>query len=107
MTTSLASQSPPHELERDLESFFRERIQKIGGMTLKLAPTVAGAPDRLVLLPGSVIVLVELKTSKGSTRDIQKIWHVRARQLGTHVHVLHGKKEIVSWINRYLDSRSS
>ena len=86
------------ELERDLEKFFAQKIKRVGGITLKLVPTQSGAPDRLVLLPGGYLGLVELKTSSGDSHPIQRLWHSRAAALGIPVYVLHGRGEVISWL---------
>lgn len=98
---SLTSKPAPPELERDLEAFFYKKVRGVGGMVLKLAPTTAGAPDRLALLPGSGLFLVELKTSRGDLRPIQRLWHSRAGALGTRVYVLRGRGEVLDWLRTH------
>lgn len=66
-------------------------------MTTKIAPLTAGVPDRLVLLPGGVVELVELKSTAGSLRPIQRVWHARAAQTGTTVTVLTGREQVEAW----------
>jgi len=85
-------------LEADLERFFRHRIRLLGGHTLKLAPTEAGAPDRLVIMPGGKMYLVELKTDAGQLRPIQLVWHRRIRMIGGRVHVIHGRDGVINWL---------
>ena len=87
-------------IESRLETLFRDGIRRIGGRTEKLIPSSAGMPDRLVLLPGGRIYLVELKTETGKTSPIQDLWHMRAAELGTQVVVLHGVQEVRNWIAR-------
>ena len=91
-------------LERDLEAFFTRHVRAIGGITLKIAPTQAGAPDRFVYLPYSGAHLVELKTSTGRLSPIQRAWHERAAQVGLRVAVLYGHEEVVAWLRGVLDS---
>lgn len=87
------------ELENSLEKYFREKVRRIlGGAVYKLISTGAGVPDRMVLLPGGRILLVELKTVKGEPSALQEIWHLKAARLGTIVHVISGKEEIDRWI---------
>lgn len=95
---------PTQELERDLETFFYRRVRSVGGLTFKFAPTHAGAPDRVVLLPGGVIQLVELKTATGKLSPIQVVWHERAARLGVGVTVLKGIEEIRDWTRNILDA---
>lgn len=65
---------------------------------MKLAPTMAGFPDRMVLWPGGRIDLVELKTSTGRLRKIQKVWHHRAAKLGTDVKIIRGESELKHYL---------
>lgn len=95
---------PYHHTEAQLETLFRIGVtQRLGGMVVKLAPTQAGVPDRLVLLPGhpgwpSRIELVELKTVVGRLAPIQREWHRRAAALGVVVTTLYGKPDIDAWV---------
>lgn len=93
-----------HRVESSLEATFHRRVRLLGGMVVKLAPTVKGLPDRLVLLPGGQVYLVELKTDRGRPSPAQLVWHHRARELGTEVHVLYGPEQIDAWIKaRYAE----
>lgn len=85
-------------LESDLEARLRLRVRAIGGMFVKLAPTVRGIPDRLVILPGGRMYLVELKTTTGRLSPAQVQWHRQAAELGTTVVVLYGPVQIDNWI---------
>lgn len=86
-------------LEAPLEAYFRKRVRlALGGIVVKLAPTLAGVPDRLAILPGGRIFLVELKTDTGKLSPIQSVWHAEAQSLGSPVAVLFGKDEIDSWV---------
>lgn len=90
--------------EAQLETLFRVRVRTVlGGMVVKMMPTVAGVPDRLVLLPTPAravprIELVELKTMTGKCSPIQVEWHKRANGLGIPVTVLYGLGEIDLWV---------
>lgn len=69
-----------------------------GGMPVKLAPTVKGLPDRMVIWPGGAIELVELKADNGELSPAQKVWHSRVNDLGRSVWVLRGRDQIDAWI---------
>jgi hypothetical protein len=86
------------DLESNLEAFFSTAVRRAGGMSIKLAPIMAGTPDRLVLLPGGRMILVELKAPSGRLAPIQREWHRRAGVLGTEVLVLRGRNEVFDWI---------
>jgi hypothetical protein len=86
-------------LESSLEKSFHGRIRAMGGESYKLNPSgAAGLPDRLVLLPGGRLYLVELKADTGALRPVQRVWHERAAELGTTVVVLKGADEIAAWL---------
>lgn len=87
------------ELEQPVEDYFRTRIQQRGGLAIKMAPMQAGIPDRLVILPGNRMYLVELKRDDTRRSAIQKVWHRRLAKIGTTVVTLHGRAEIDSWLS--------
>lgn len=92
-------------LEAQLESYFRKRVRMaLGGVVIKLAPTLAGVPDRLVILPEGRIFLVELKTETGRLSPIQTVWHAKARDLKAPVDVLFGKAAIDAWVTHNLSN---
>lgn len=83
--------------ESSVESIFAQRVRDLGGLSFKFAPVVAGNPDRIVLLPGGVVRFVELKADDGALRPDQRLWHRRAADLGTVVHVVTGPTEARAW----------
>jgi hypothetical protein len=85
-------------LESALEQRFFKLVREAGGIAIKLMPTHAGVPDRLVLWPGGRSALVELKTETGSVSKVQKVWHERAAALGHPVTVLRGMAEVKKWV---------
>ena len=89
-----------NKLEALLSQRFYDGVRRLGGICEKLAPTRWGVPDRLVLLPGGRLYLVELKTVSGAVRPAQKVWHQRALALGVEVVVLHGHTQIDQWLLR-------
>lgn len=86
-------------LESKLEEKFYNAVRKLlRGRTYKVVPVVKGTPDRLVLLPGGHLELVELKTDTGVVSPAQRLWHDRAALLGTKVHVLRGEAGLMDWV---------
>ena len=75
----------------------RERVQALGGRCITLAPTVRGLPDRLVLLPGGRVLLIELKDHGGRLSAHQVLWHQQAADLGSPVAVLMGAEAVDRW----------
>jgi hypothetical protein len=85
--------------ESHLERQFSQMVRARGGLAIKMAPTIAGIPDRLVLWPNGKSNLVELKTSTGNLRAIQVHRHKELLDLGHSVVVLRGEQDIVDWID--------
>lgn len=92
------------QLEASLEGYFRKKVRLVGGRTEKLAPTTKGMPDRLVLLPEGRLYLVELKIDSGRLSPAQVVWHSRAAELGTEVHVVTGRAGVDAWIREVFAS---
>lgn len=86
-------------LESKIEKQFALMVRARGGLAIKMAPTIAGIPDRLVLWAGGGYSLVELKTTKGTLRAIQVHRHEQLRKMGHEVVVLRGEQEIIDWID--------
>jgi hypothetical protein len=84
--------------ESALEQLFFRKVREAGGMAIKLMPTHAGVPDRLVLLPGGRSFLVELKTDTGTVSAVQQLWHRKSAELGHVVVVLKGRTEMMAWL---------
>lgn len=73
--------------EKGVEAYLCRRVKALGGMAVKLT-FVAGIPDRLVLLPGGVLLFVELKRPRGGRLSpVQRVVHERLRALGFEVRV--------------------
>ena len=88
-------------LESKIDRHFTEKVRRnLNGMVVKLAPTTVGVPDRLVLLPGGRIFLVELKSETGRLTPKQEHWHGLAAEVGTIVTVLHGREEVDQWVSQ-------
>lgn len=76
-------------------------MRKHGGKPVKMAPLEVGTPDRLVLLPGGYMYLIELKTTKGKLSPKQVVWHTQAEHRGTPVHVLYGKEGVDAFLQQH------
>lgn len=96
--------SLPHtETEAQIERQLRNRVKAIGGVAIKLLPSIAGIPDRMVMLPGGMIRFVELKTKRGRVRPVQKVWFDKFAELGHPVTVLRSIAEVDAWIDEALE----
>lgn len=74
-------------LERDVESRLVSRSAALHGACVKFIPdNKRGMPDRIVMLPGGVLVWVETKKPKGGALSaVQKHRHKQLRALGQRV----------------------
>jgi len=91
------------ELERDVEQALTRYAHEVGGMCVKFNPdSKRGMPDRIVLLPGGVVVWVELKRPKGgSVSAVQKHRHKQLHALGQIVVVCRTKEDARRIIETY------
>jgi hypothetical protein len=75
--------------ETKVETALTDGVEDRGGVCWKLAPiSRVGIPDRLVLLPGGVIIFVETKAPLGVLKSWQARVHELLRRLGFQVEVL-------------------
>ena len=85
--------------ESKIENKLKQEVERAGGMCVKFPPIFfKGFPDRIVLLPGSVIFFVELKQKGKKPTGIQALVHDRLRALGFAVAVLDDVNDIDSLI---------
>ncbi len=75
--------------ENYIEKTFTNSVKKMGGLALKfVSPSMAGVPDRIVLLPGGRIFFAELKRPGEKARPRQRAVHRIFDQLGFKVYVI-------------------
>ena len=83
-------------LEAQLENYLVKRVEERGGITAKM--TIQGRrgwPDRLVILPGNAIALIELKKPKsGRWSTIQLAMFSRLGHLGVNLGRLNSTEQI-------------
>ena len=85
--------------ESAVEALLHRLVKSVGGMSFKLAPTVKGLPDRLVVLPHGQVHLVELKAEGGRLSPAQRLLHSRLAERGVEVQVLTGPDEVRAWVD--------
>ena len=88
-------------LEREVEAHFAKQVRAKGGRSWKLKFLgVSGAPDRLVVLPGPRVHLVELKRPVGGIVSFrQRSIHRILAALDWPVLILCSKAEVDEWIS--------
>ena len=78
-------------LEKEIERVLVEQVKRLGGRAYKwVSPGNDGVPDRIVILPDTRPIFVELKTNTGKLSALQKIQIDRLRKMGQRVEVVKG-----------------
>lgn len=68
--------------ETPVERALVAAVSARGGLAIKLAPTVRGLPDRLILLPNRGMHLIELKAPGEQPRESQRMVHRHLDAMG-------------------------
>ena len=80
--------------EKDIEAALVKRVKALGGTAEKFtSPNRRSVPDRLITLPGGVIVFVELKATGKKATDAQARDHNRRRAMGCRVLVIDNMRD--------------
>lgn len=75
--------------ESDIERRLVQGVKKLGGKAYKfVSPGNVGVPDRLVVLPGGVVLFVEVKALDGRLSPNQRLQMRELTQMGAHVFVV-------------------
>ena len=84
-------------IEKDIEKYLVRQVKQMGGAALKfVSPSMAGVPDRIVmiLIPKGRLYFVELKRPSGKPRKLQTAVHRLFEKLGFHVYVIDTKDKV-------------
>ena len=88
-------------LERSIEKRLVTEVKAIDGLCLKFtSPSMAGVPDRIVLLPEGKLGFVEVKAKGKKPRPLQVRRIKQLRSLGFKVFVLDDQKDIERILNK-------
>jgi hypothetical protein len=80
-------------LEKEIERKLCRRVARRGGLAFKFLSSVAGVPDRIIILSGDVF-FVETKSPTGKTRKLQRATIRKMRLAGAEVHVIKTMNQI-------------
>lgn len=91
--------------ENNVESYFNEQIENIGGITRKwVSPGHDGVPDRIVFIHGKVI-FVEIKTCDGQLSPIQDREIMKLKKHGANVFVVFGHYHVDVFIEALVNGK--
>lgn len=90
-------------LEKDVEAYLTRQVEKRGGMCKKYIPDIDnGMPDRIIMLPGGVLMWCELKNGESAqARKLQQLQHRKLKALGQRVEVVHTKEQVDKLMSEY------
>lgn len=72
--------------EKEIEDKLRKAVKEKGGLCLKfISPGFDGVPDRIILMPGGIMVFAELKAPGKKLRPLQKRRKQQLESLGFSV----------------------
>ena len=81
--------------EKLIEQNLVQAVRRMGGLAPKFtSPGWAGAPDRLVLLPGGLLAFVEVKAPGKTLRPLQVKRKGQLEALGFRVYVIDRLEQI-------------
>ena len=88
--------------ETPVERALTAAVSARGGLAIKLAPTMRGLPDRLVLLPNGETQLVELKAPGEQPRESQRMVHRYLEAMGHPVTTIDTTEEARQWAETHM-----
>lgn len=92
-------------LEKDIEAKLVKKLRALGILHVKMTPTAQrGWPDRLVILPSSRVLWIELKAPgrEDNLSPNQEIIHAKLRERGHLVLVSSSVEECLEFIHANL-----
>lgn len=86
--------------EKQIEEKLRDEVKKLRGLALKfVSPGTSGVFDRIVLMPGGKVWLVELKKPGKILSPLQQVFEKKLIGLGTPYRVIDDMKKVTDFIN--------
>lgn len=95
--------------ESEIERVLVEEVKRLGGRAYKwVSPGNGGVPDRIVILPNTRPIFVELKTDTGRLSPLQENQIQRLKNLGQWVEIVKGIQGVKMFFQDlgYLDTAS-
>lgn len=88
--------------ETPVERALIAAVSARGGLAIKLAPTMRGLPDRLILLPNGEMRLVELKAPGETPRESQMMVHRHLEAMGHPVTTIDTTEGARRWAEKHV-----
>ncbi|WP_426292016.1 VRR-NUC domain-containing protein [Dyadobacter endophyticus] len=86
--------------EKLIEKKLREAVKRAGGLALKwVSPGVTGVPDRIIILPGGRVKLVEVKSTGKKQSPRQIVMAGMLENLGLPVAVIDNQETLTEFLN--------
>lgn len=85
-------------LEKEIENYLCWVVEMRGGKAWKwVSPSQRGVADRIVVLPGGTIWMIELKSPTGKRSKLQVEFAAKVAMLGVNYACLGTKSEVDGW----------
>jgi hypothetical protein len=82
-------------LEKDIEAYLVKQVKKRGGLAFKfVSPAHRGVPDRVLIMPGGVVIFVEVKAETGRLSALQNQTISEMRAVGARVCVVWSRSDV-------------
>jgi putative nuclease p44 len=88
--------------ETPVERALVAAVSARGGLAIKLAPTMRGLPDRLILLPNGEMRLGELKAPGETPRESQMMVHRHLEAMGHPVTTIDTTEGARRWAEKHV-----
>ncbi len=89
------------ESEKAIEAYLVRKVKAAGGICLKYSSaSITGYPDRIVMLPGGIVIWVELKSKGQHPEKRQTIRIGELRAIGQRVEVIDSKEGVDSLLEK-------
>ena len=93
--------------EAQIEKHLFDEVNKLNGIAYKFtSPGHAGVPDRIIMLPNGLIILIELKKETGTLSELQINTINKMQNKNIEVYVLYSIKDVDEFI-AYIKKRLS
>lgn len=94
--------------ERDIEQYLVKRVKQAGGEAYKwVSPGNSGVPDRIVVLPGGLVIFVECKAPGKRPTALQHAQLHRLLDLSVPVYIIDSTSQVDMLLEDYQDYLST